>query len=207
MRFVLRVADFYAANRGGGIYSEAISQRLGAVIALYAARLRLPPTVITLVGLAISVGASALHEFGVIALLGWQVAYAMDCADGQLARVTGRASPAGARVDVLADVVSHVALTVALAAVARPPLWLAVVFAGTWMVNVITSVLGGAPMVRARLRLIKVVRDYGAIVLVAGLILMFAPTAMIWFVWFYALVNTAFLLVSLIHAARAALAG
>ena len=55
---------------------------------------------------------------GLLALVGWQVAYALDCADGQLARVTGRTSAAGARLDVLCDVAAQIALVTALAAVA-----------------------------------------------------------------------------------------
>src|SRR5262252_8303651 len=41
---------------------------------------------------------------GLVALVAWQIAYALDCADGQLARVGGRTSAAGGRVDVLCDV-------------------------------------------------------------------------------------------------------
>ena len=58
---------------------------------------------------------------GLLALVGWQLAYALDCADGQLARVTGQTSPAGARVDVLCDVAAQIALVTALAATASRP--------------------------------------------------------------------------------------
>src|SRR5258705_401310 len=113
-----RLADFLATHRGGGLYSEAVSQPMGAAIALAAARLGLPPTVLTIVNLLLGVGASvtvvALAApvaagtvpawlVGGIAVLAWQVGYAFDCADGQLARVTGQASPAGGRLDILCD--------------------------------------------------------------------------------------------------------
>ena len=126
-------ADFYRRNRGGGLFSEALSQRLGAGFAWLAYRLGLSPTALTMgnlvVGLAASVAVVALagpvvdHDVpawvvGLIALVGWQVAYALDCADGQLARVTGRGSPAGARLDILCDVATQIALVTALAAVA-----------------------------------------------------------------------------------------
>src|SRR4051794_13398065 len=112
------VADFYRVNRGGGLFSEAVSQRLGARLALAAYRRRLAPTVLTaanlglscLVSAAVVAGAQPVVQHrvpawlvGLLALAGWQVAYALDCADGQLARVTGQSSPAGARVDVLCD--------------------------------------------------------------------------------------------------------
>jgi phosphatidylglycerophosphate synthase len=222
MSSVYGVADFYAANRGGGLYSEALSQRLGAFIALLGARAGLPPTIVTLgnlilgltTSITVAVSAGDITPWGgVLALLGWQIAYAMDCADGQLARVTGQASPAGARVDVLCDVASHIALVCALVLVARPPLGLAAVFAATWMVNVITSVLatgGAAPMVTSPslpVRLIKLVRDYGAIVFAAGLILAIRPRWMIGFVVVMTALNGGFLAVSLIHSAWRALSG
>jgi len=214
MSLVLRTADFYAANRGGGIYSEAISQRLGALIALWASRLGLRPTTVTLANLVLGVGTSALVGFhvpaaGWVALVGWQLAYAMDCADGQLARVTGQASPAGARVDVLCDVASHIALVTALVAVARPPTWFAATFAGLWMVNVITSMLAAPSMITKRspfVRIFKVVRDYGAIVAASALILIFVPRLLVWFLAFSSAVNAGFLLASLVLSARAALA-
>lgn len=221
MSSVYGVADFYAANRGGGLYSEALSQRLGALIAYFSARAGLRPTIVTLSNLALGLATSltvALNADritplgGFAALLGWQLAYAMDCADGQLARVTRQASPAGARVDVLCDVASHVALVLALTEVARPPLGLAAVFAGTWMINVITSILtgtGAASLIPSRslaVRLLKVVRDYGAIVLAAGLILTLRPQWMLGFIVVMTAINIGFLAISLVHSARAALA-
>src|SRR5690606_10341450 len=103
---------------------------------------------VTVVVLAEPVAAGDVPAWavGLVALVGWQVAYALDCADGQLARVTGRGSPAGARVDVLCDVAAQIALVTALGTTAvaqRPatPVWLVALFAGTWMVNLVTSVM------------------------------------------------------------------
>jgi phosphatidylglycerophosphate synthase len=220
MGSVLRVADFYAANRGGGLYSEAVSQRLGAIIAHACARAGLKPTVVTLGSLAIGLASSiALAVAGdrvrpwlaLLVLLGWQLAYALDCADGQLARVTKQASPAGARVDVLCDVASHVALVTALVTVADPPLWLGALFAGTWLVNIIMSVLanGEAPSLIASrsgpARVVKLVRDYGALVLAAGLIVLFVPSWLAWYLVSLAAINSAFLIASIVQAARLAL--
>jgi len=217
-------ADFYGTNRGGGLFSEAVSQRLGARIALAAHRLGATPTVLTvanlLLGLGVSAAVVALADpvaggavptwaVGLLALVGWQVAYAFDCADGQLARVTGQASPAGARLDILCDVAAQIALVTALVATAeaqRPgtPNWLHAAFAGTWMVNLVTSVLQSGPqaasMVPSRsvpVRLVKLIRDYGAVIAVAGLVLMLAPAWTVWLIVAFTVVNGGFLLASI----------
>lgn len=224
-----RPADFYAVNRGGGLYSEAISQRLGALIAYGSNRSGWSPTALTLInlviGLAASVSVVALATraangtvtswaVGLAALIGWQVAYAFDCADGQLARVTGRTSSAGARLDILCDVAAQIGLVTALSVVAvayRPstPVWLVAVFAGTWMVNLVTSVMQSGPnaasMMPSRspmVRLVKLVRDYGAVILVAGLVLTFAPQWTVVVLWAFTAVNGLFLLASIAFTSR-----
>ncbi|GAB2581040.1 hypothetical protein Aab01nite_57970 [Paractinoplanes abujensis] len=225
-------ADYYAVNRGGGLFSEAVSQHVGARIAVHAHKHRLAPTVLTVFNLGIGglvsilVIATAIPvadgriwawPIGLLALLGWQLAYAFDCADGQLARVTGQTSPAGARLDVLCDVAVQISLVAALGAVAEAqvpdtPAWLLAAFAGTWMVNLVTSVMQtgdkAASMVTSRslpVRLVKLVRDYGAVVALAGLVLTVAPQWTIWFVGLFTLVNAAFLAASVMFSAREAL--
>ncbi|MEQ4300407.1 CDP-alcohol phosphatidyltransferase family protein [Plantactinospora sp. B6F1] len=224
--------DFYRVNRGGGLFSEAISQRIGAALALAAHRTGLPPTALTManlvLGLAVSVTVVALAgpvaagevpawAVGLAALLGWQLAYALDCADGQLARVTGQGSPAGARVDVLCDVAAQIALVTALSATAvaqRPatPVWLVAAFAGTWMVNLVTSVMAAGPNTASMVtstslpvRLVKLIRDYGAVIFVAALILAVVPEWTTWLIAAFTLVNGGFLLASIAFSARASL--
>jgi phosphatidylglycerophosphate synthase len=215
------VRDFYTVNRGGGLYSEGVSQWLGALFALVGARLRLKPTHLTLLNLVMGLSVSAAViaagprvslRLALLALLVWQLAYALDCADGQLARVTGQGSLAGARVDILADVASQIALVTALVAVGRPAHWLGAMFAGTWMVNLVTSVLATSDkaqsMVTSRsplVRLVKLVRDYGAVVLVAGLVLVIVPGWTNWFIAAFTVVNGGFLLASIAFTARTAL--
>ncbi|WP_144119795.1 CDP-alcohol phosphatidyltransferase family protein [Catellatospora sichuanensis] len=222
-----RVADFYAVNRGGGLFSEAISQRLGAVFALVAARTGLKPTHLTLLNLVLGIAVSTVLVlraqdgtaaitplYGLLALVGWQVAYSLDCADGQLARVTSQRSPAGARIDILCDVATQILLVTALVSVARPPLWLGALFAASWMVNLVTSVLASAgdanSMVTSTslpVRIVKLVRDYGAVIFVAGLVLTVAPALTIWFIAAFTVVNFGFLLASITFTARTALRG
>ncbi|WDZ85904.1 CDP-alcohol phosphatidyltransferase family protein [Micromonospora cathayae] len=226
------LADFHRVNRGGGLFSEALSQWLGAAFALTAQRLGLKPTVLTItnlvLGLATSVTVVASADrvaagdvpawvVGLVALVGWQVAYALDCADGQLARVTGQGSAAGARVDVLCDVAAQIALVTALGTVMvaqRPstPVWLVAAFAGTWMVNLVTSVMQAGPNAASMVtssslpvRLAKLVRDYGAVIFVAGLVLTFVPALTFWVVVAFTVVNGGFLLASIAFSARASL--
>ncbi len=227
-----RRRDFLATNRGGGLFSEAVSQPFGSAIAFAAQRSGLAPTALTLVnlvlGLATSITVIALAgravagsvpatALGLLALVGWQVAYAFDCADGQLARVTGRSSPAGARLDVLCDVAAQVGLVAALATVAlayRPgtAVWLVATFAGTWMVNLVTSVMQSglhqASLVPSRsllVRTVKLVRDYGAVILVAGLVLTLVPQWTVVVLWVFTGVNGLFLMASIGSSARRSL--
>ncbi|MFD0823934.1 CDP-alcohol phosphatidyltransferase family protein, partial [Micromonospora zhanjiangensis] len=154
---------------------------------------------------------------GLVALLAWQLAYALDCADGQLARVTGQGSPAGARVDVLCDVAAQIALVAALSATAvaqRPgiPSWLVAGFAGTWMVNLVTSVMQAGPNAASMVpstslpvRLVKLIRDYGAVIFLAGLVLTVTPAWTIWLVAAFTVINGGFLLASIAFSARSSL--
>lgn len=230
---LLTVAAFRAHHRGGGLYSEAVSQRLGAAIAFASHQLRLSPAVLTITGVVLGVGASwaliALAPtttagtlpalvLGLSVGLGWQVAYAFDCADGQLARATGRTSDAGARLDILCDVVTQVSLVAALAAVAVAhspwaPAWLYAIFAGTWMVNLITSILASGPanasLLPARsaaVRMVKLSRDYGAVIAVCSVVIAVVPRWTVGFIAVVTAMNGLFLVASVAQAARRALA-
>jgi phosphatidylglycerophosphate synthase len=225
-------ADYYAVNRGGGLFSEAVSQRIGARIAVGARKRRLAPSVLTVANLGLgclvsfvviaAAGPVANGEvwawpIGVLALIGWQLAYAFDCSDGQLARVTGQTSAAGGRLDVLCDVAVQISLVAALAATAKAqvpdtPAWLLAAFAGTWMVNLVTSVMQhgdqAASMVSSRslaVRVVKLVRDYGAVIALAGVVLAVAPQWTIWFIGLFTLINAGFLAASVMFSAREAL--
>ena len=225
-------ADYYKVNRGGGLFSEAVGQRLGARIAVFAHKHKLAPTVLTVANLGLSCLVSFVvvaaaepvadnriwaWPIGLLALVGWQFAYALDCSDGQLARVTGQASPAGARVDVLCDVAAQIALVAALSATAEAqvpetPAWLLAAFAGTWMVNLVTSVMQSGPQAASMVtstslpvRVAKLVRDYGAVIAVAGVVLAVAPQWTIWLVAAFTLINAAFLAASILFAGRQAL--
>jgi phosphatidylglycerophosphate synthase len=225
-------ADYYKVNRGGGLFSEALSQRLGARIAVFANKHKIAPTVLTVGNLGVSCLVSFIvvaaagpvadgkiwaWPIGLLALVGWQFAYALDCSDGQLARVTGQSSPAGGRVDVLCDVAAQIALVAALSSVAaaqvpETPAWLMAAFAGTWMVNLVTSVMQNGPQAASLvtstalpIRVAKLVRDYGAVIALAGVVLTVAPQWTVWVVAAFTLINAAFLAASILFTARTAL--
>lgn len=226
-------ADFLATNRGGGLLSEAIDQPLGARIALAGYRLRLAPSVLTIINLVLGVGTSAvvvalagaIHSgrvpalaVGLGALVAWHVAYQFDCADGQLARVAKRTSPAGARLDILCDVAVQIALVCAVSAVAvryqpRTPVWFVAAFAGCWMINLITSVLAhgtaAQSLVTSRsplVRLLKLSRDYGAMITLIGLAIALVPSWLVWVMVAFTLVNTLFLVASIAAATARSMA-
>ncbi len=228
-----RAADFRARHRGGGLFTETVNQRLGSYLCVPAHRLGLAPTVLTLANLVVGLAAALLVgglatrmvggavpavAVGLGGLVLWQLAYSLDCADGQLARVTGVASPAGGRVDVLCDVALQIALVTAVAAVGRAytpgvPIALVAGFAGTWMVNLVTSVLQqgalAASLVNgtgsAAVRVIKLARDYGVAVTVIGLVLAFAPQWTVGLMAVFVVVNGGYLLTAIVAAARATL--
>jgi phosphatidylglycerophosphate synthase len=224
-------SDFLATNRGGGLVSEAIDQPIGSRIALAAYRMNVAPTVLTMVnlilGVATSVAVIALASHlpnhrglalavGLGALVLWHIAYEFDCADGQLARVAKKTSPAGARVDILCDVAVQIALVAAVSEVAtryhRTPAWFVAAFAGCWMINLVTSVLATGDKAQslttsqsAAVRLIKLSRDYSAMITLLALVIAIVPSWLIWVMVAFTVVNALFLLASIAAAARASM--
>jgi len=225
-------ADFLATNRGGGLLSEAIDQPIGARIALAGYRLGLAPSVLTVINLLVGVGTSIavialaglMHSgtvpavaVGLGALVVWHVAYEFDCADGQLARVARRTSAVGARLDVLCDVAVQIALVSAVSAVAvryqpRTPAWFVATFAGCWMINLVTSVLSSGeqaqslvPSRSVPVRVLKLSRDYGAMITVMALGIAFIPRYLVWVMVAFTVVNALFLIASVVAATKASL--
>lgn len=110
------------AARSAPAYSRFVNRRLGRLLAAWAYRRGLSPNAVT--------GLSALATFSGIALLAlfapsWIVGaavalllvlgYALDSADGQVARLTGRGSPAGEWLDHVVDATKISAMPLALA--------------------------------------------------------------------------------------------
>jgi len=102
------------SNRGAPLYSRFVNRRLGRLFAAAAYQLGLTPNQVT--------GISALFTFsGIAGLALWPpsilmaatvgllliVGYALDSADGQLARLRGGGSPAGEWLDHVCDAAKH----------------------------------------------------------------------------------------------------
>jgi len=212
------------AARGAPAYSRFVNRRIGRYLAAAAYQAGLSPNAVT--------GVSALFTFSGIALLvalppswGQGVAitallvlgYAWDSADGQVARLTGRGSPAGEWLDHVVDAIKVVTLPLALAVGLTvhdvvAPVWLlvplvsAVTSSVLFFAMILTEQLRRAHSVRSVaptggrfpwLRSILVLpTDYG--VLCWTFLLLGAPHV---FLWVYAAITactTAFLALALI---------
>jgi len=95
-----------------------VSYRIGAVLALISSRMGITPNMISVLSACITLLSAVVAVYfgqgywvaGVVLLVGLQLGYAFDCADGPLARVTGQGSSFGALSDKLADLSSGILL-------------------------------------------------------------------------------------------------
>src|SRR6185437_15179327 len=75
----------------------------------------------------------------------WQTAYIFDCADGQLARATGKTSAYGASVDIFVDAAVRISVIVAVSSVILSrqeiPSLLVVLFASALFLDTVTCLL------------------------------------------------------------------
>ncbi|MGB2185902.1 MAG: CDP-alcohol phosphatidyltransferase family protein [Akkermansiaceae bacterium] len=103
--------------------TKHLSYRLGAAIALAASRLGLSPNMLSLASAAITFLSCVLAVYleqgtwlaGIVVILGLQIGYAFDCADGPLARVIGRESSFGSLLDKVCDLSSGMVFPCVLA--------------------------------------------------------------------------------------------
>lgn len=209
------------AHRGGGLLcTRRVHDPLGSWAAAVAIRFHIHPTIVTLTGLVLALGASTLVIAqadhlragwlpGLLALVLWQLSYILDCADGQVARATGKKSDFGARVDLLVDFLVQGGVICALIAVlaqrADLPASLLAACAILWPVNLFIWVLvrsdGNAGRLFSRggniVTVIKMVRDTGFILFVVGMWLLVAPQSIVVPVVAITAVNASYLLASI----------
>jgi phosphatidylglycerophosphate synthase len=191
-----------AASGAGGVVTIYISNVIGAAVAAAALRLRLHPSFLSLANpLAAAIGsvpviwlsstAKSWWWPGWLALVFWTFAYALDCADGQLARASGKQSEFGARVDVLADYGAQALVVVAIVAVGNAsqavPTALVAVICSFWSFGTFAaslrqsdsieghSVLGGRPLAR----IMHSILDTGLINLALGAWILISPATII----------------------------
>lgn len=115
----LRGAQKSAA--GAPAYSRFVNRPLGRLLAALAYRVGLSPSQVTLIsgattaaGIGVIAVARPTVTTGVVAALLLVAGYALDAADGQLARVTGKGSLAGEWLDHLLDAFKACALHLAV---------------------------------------------------------------------------------------------
>ena len=210
-----------AHHGGGGLFTESVNDRLGSWVAALGISRGVHPTLITLTDFALALVGSVVVIAradqaqswwvpGAMAFVLWQLAYVLDCADGQVARATGKRSDFGARVDVLVDFSVQISILCALVAVisrfaGTSPALLAL-FATTWLTGMITFLLGRADgnvghsfttSNRGLVGVLKLGRDDGFALFVVSGWLMVAPESVVIPVMVFTLVNIAFLLASI----------
>ena len=202
------VAECYSAARqawsSGSWYSRTVSNRLGTAVAAIAMRLGTHPTYLTLVNLVLGIGGSVAVMAGrsqdritpllVVGVVLWQVAYIFDCADGQVARATGKTSAYGESVDVFVDVAVQISVVVAVSSVmlSRHEIsgLLVVLFASAWSsnLNFVNNFLArlhnqvSNSLIARYSGLVSVMaetlRDYGFVILVLGAWLLASPSTL-----------------------------
>jgi phosphatidylglycerophosphate synthase len=118
---VARLGRAQKGAAGAPAYSRFVNRPAGRVLAALAYRVGLTPNAVTgisaactLAGLALLAAVAPSWSAGVAVALCLLVGYALDSADGQLARLRGGGSPAGEWLDHVVDSAKTVALPLAL---------------------------------------------------------------------------------------------
>lgn len=182
--------------RGGPLWTMQVNQVMASAIVQRLPE-RVTPNQLTLasmsVGCATSVVAATLAPTqrivaAIIALVGWQLAYTFDCADGQLARWRDQTSVAGGVLDLLGDYLVHLSVIAAGLHMAqqsipeRGDLILTAVLAGGWLANLFyTAVVMGrrqkeaSTATRSILSIAGNLNDYGLQTAVLAIAIAISP--------------------------------
>ncbi|MSP72722.1 MAG: CDP-alcohol phosphatidyltransferase family protein [Myxococcales bacterium] len=102
------------------LFNLYLARPIAAVLVAVLARTSVTPNQVTFASLFIMVAAVAALAFVpgplglLLGILGIELSYVFDCADGQLARLTGQTSPVGALLDFLMDELKALLLVVAI---------------------------------------------------------------------------------------------
>lgn len=115
------------ANPCDGVVDTWVNRPLSRVLTRLLIPSGISPNAVTVLSCLIALGGAGLiatgeWRWGVLGALLFQLGAAVDCVDGEIARLTYRFSPLGARLDLALDNVSHVALFAAMAAASHPAL-------------------------------------------------------------------------------------
>lgn len=115
------------ANPCDGVVDTWLNRPLSRLMTRLLIPSGISPNAVTVLSCLIALAGAGLiatgeWRWGVLGALLFQLGAAVDCVDGEIARLTYRFSPFGARLDLALDNVSHVALFAAMAAAAHPAL-------------------------------------------------------------------------------------
>lgn len=210
-----------AYQTDGGLFTTWVNYPLANWVAAVAIRFNIHPTVVTLANVTSAVAGSTIVILGsnqleslwlpgLVGLVLWQLAYTLDCADGLVARVTGKTSSFGARTDVLADFLANASVIAALMTVtARQvdvPVALLVLGGVLWPLSLLVYLLvrldgnQGHSFTQRQggvVSLVKLIRDDGFILLVASGWLFVDPATVVVPVAIFCGVELLFLLASI----------
>ena len=111
MSFFSKAAEVYRQTRKPRdvLWNRFVARPLAAALVVPLAKTRLTPNQVTFLSLFTFVGAMVWLALGhgrldlIYAVLVLELSYVLDCADGQLARLSHRSSPVGAHLDFLMD--------------------------------------------------------------------------------------------------------
>lgn len=183
---------------GGYWWTMTVNQTVGAYLARAGIRLGLHPNHVSLgtalLGIATTTVVVLTYPYepvlaGVVGLVGWQLSYSLDCADGQIARATGQATPRGALLDLLCDFVIHVAVVLSALYVVATSTTTditvpAVIITAAWLVapyykGVLELLPEGMRSVGTSTlyNVVRQTRDFGLYVLVLPVAIAFSPEA------------------------------
>jgi phosphatidylglycerophosphate synthase len=143
------IAEIYRRSKKpkDPFWNEWVSRPVAAVFVYALKDTRLTPNQITFLSLFVALSVDAVlllwREYAglVAAAVLLQLAFVLDCTDGQLARIRGTSSPLGGYLDFLMDEIKAVALVAAVAGrlgwqdPARRELWLGLGLAGVVVVS------------------------------------------------------------------------
>ena len=199
--------DRYA--RGGYWWTMRVNQTMGAVLAQAAIRFDLRPVHLSLMNVALGVATSAWVLLlrsrpviaALIAVIGWSIAYSLDCADGQLARATQMSTAGGAILDLLGDYLVQITVIFSMLQVSTSgmdPTWVtafAVFVTGGWLISPYYSgILGAGELpsagkMRSLRGIVRQLRDYGVHVTVLPVAAIFGPAPVATLLALIALLN------------------
>jgi phosphatidylglycerophosphate synthase len=208
-------------SRGGFAWTRQVNQRLGHVIAQRAASHSLSPNQLslanllvgTLTSLALLLLAHSVNNvvLGLVAWFGWQIAYTLDCADGQLARLTGASSARGAILDVFCDFAVQFSVVLALVQVsqsyAEPRPMLVAFASGGWLLGTAMASLLTASDVSTRPeqrsgRVLANLQDYGFHIALLATLVVLHPAWVLYAIAGIASLHTLGLAVRILRLAR-----